>query len=126
MSKFQIRMATRDINGHLRLTWGLLPTQSINNLFNITFDNKEIELKYSLYTPKFLQEETLVFLFGYDGTSDERNVINADLFYPPRQQIGTAKIYYESLINVNGTVNASIFTQRLAYIGCNFVVLTTL
>jgi len=119
-------MATRDINGHLRLTWGLLSTQSINNLFNITFDNKEIELKYSLYTPKFLQEETLVFLFGYDGTSDERNVINADLFYPPRQQIGTAKIYYESLINVNGTVNASIFTQRLAYIGCNFVVLTTL
>jgi hypothetical protein len=126
MPKFQIRMATRDINGHLRLTWGLLSTQSINNLFNITFDNKEIELKYSLYTPKFLQEETLVFLFGYDGTSDERNVINADLFYPPRQQIGTAKIYYESLINVNGTVNASIFTQRLAYIGCNFVVLTTL
>ncbi|EZA49996.1 Apolipophorins [Ooceraea biroi] len=121
-----IRMATRDINGHLRLTWGLLPTQSINNLFNVTFDNKEIELKYSLYTPKFLQEETLVFLFSYDGTSDERNVINADLFYPPRQQIGTAKIYYESLINVNGTVNASISSQRLSYIGCNFVVLTTL
>ncbi|XP_029160980.1 apolipophorins isoform X2 [Nylanderia fulva] len=121
-----VRMATRDINGHFRVTWGLLSTQSVNNLFNITFDNKEIELKYSLYTPKFLQEETLVFLFSYDGNSDERNLINADLFYPPRQQIGTARIFYESLINVNGTINASISTRNLAYVGCNFVVLTTL
>lgn len=119
-------MATRDINGHFRLTWGLLPTQSLNNLFNITFDKQEIELKYSLYTPKFLQEETLVLLFSYDATSDIRNLINADLFYPSRQQIGAARITYESLINVNGTVNASIAMHNLSYIGCNFVVLTTL
>lgn len=119
-------MATRDINGHFRLTWGLLPTESVNNLFNITFDKKEIELKYSLYTPRFLQEETLVLFFSYDGNSDERNLINADLFYPPRQQIGTARIFYESLINVNGTINASISTQSLLFVGCNFIVLTTL
>lgn len=104
----------------------MLPSQSVNNLFNITFDQKEIELKYSLYTPRYLQEETLVLLFSYDGTSDERNLISADLFYPPRHQIGTARISYESLINVNGTVNASISTQHLSYIGCNFIVLTTL
>lgn len=121
-----IRMATRDINGHCRVTWGLLPTESINNLFNITFDKKEIELKYSLYTPQFLQEETLVLLFSYDATSDIRNLINVDLFYPPGQQIGTAKISYESLININGTVNASIVMQNLSYVGCNFIVLTTL
>ncbi|XP_070169221.1 uncharacterized protein Apoltp isoform X2 [Polyergus mexicanus] len=119
-----VRMATRDINGHFRLTWGLLPTESVNNLFNITFDKKEIELKYSLYTPRFLQEETLVFFFSYDGNSDERNLINADLFYPSRQQIGSARIFYESLINVNGTINASI-SQNL-FVGCNFIVLTTL
>lgn len=119
-------MATRDINGHLRVTWGLLPTQSVNNLFNITFNKKEIELKYSLYTPKFLQEETLVFLFSYDANSDERTLINADLFYPSRQQIGTAKIFYKSLINVNGSINASISTEDLFFIGCDFIVLTTL
>lgn len=121
-----IRMATRDINGHFRLTWGLLAMQSVNNLFNITFDNKEIELKYSLYTPLFPQEETVVLLFNYDANSDEQNLINADLFYPSGRQIGTAKISYESLINVNGTVNATISLQQLSYVGCNFVILTTL
>lgn len=119
-------MATRDIDGHFRLTWGLLPMQSFNNLFNITFDKKEIELKYSMYTPLFPQEETLVLIFNYDANSAEKNLINADLFYPSRRQIGTANISYESLINVNGTVNASIFMQDLSYVGCNFVVLTTL
>lgn len=124
-SKFQLRMITRDINGHFRVTWGLLPSQSINNLLNITFVEKEMELKYSLYTPKFLQEETLVLLFTYDYTY-EQNLINADLFYPPRQQIGAARISYESLINVNGTLNGTMTGQRLSYLGCNFVVFTTL
>lgn len=118
-------MATRDINGHFRLTWGLLPMQSINNLFNVTFDKNEIDLKYSLYTPLFLQEETVVLLFNYD-TNSEQYLINADLFYPSRLQIGTAKISYESLLNVNGTVNTSIPMQHFSYIGCNFVILTTL
>lgn len=125
-SAFQLHMITRDINGHLRLTWGLLPSQSVNNLFNITFDKKEMELKYSLYTPELLQEETLVLLFSYDFTSDERNLINADLFYPPTKQIGNAKISYESLINVNGTVNASMSGMPMTYFGGNFVVFTTL
>nr|XP_012235380.1 PREDICTED: uncharacterized protein LOC105679739 [Linepithema humile] len=122
-SNGSIRIATRDINGHLRLTWGIL---SVNNLFNITFDNKEIELKYSLYTPMFRQEETVVLLFSYDANSDERNLINVDLFYPPSRQIGSARIFYESLINVNGTLNATISIENLSYVGCNFVVLTTL
>lgn len=119
-------MATRDINGHFRLTWGLSPMQSLNNLFNITFDKKEIDLKYSLYTPLIPQEETVVLLFNYDANSDKQNLINADLYYPSRRQIGTARISYESLINVNGTVNASMSLEHLSYIGCNFVILTTL
>ncbi|XP_024879673.1 uncharacterized protein LOC112459670 [Temnothorax curvispinosus] len=121
-----IRMATRDINGHFRLSWGLLPMQSLNNLFNITFDKKEIELKYSLYTPLFIEEETVVLLCNYDANSNETNLINADLFYPSRRQVGTARISYQSLNNVNGTVNATISMQQLAYVGCNFVILTTL
>ncbi|XP_012534919.2 uncharacterized protein LOC105835859 [Monomorium pharaonis] len=121
-----IRMATRDINGHFRLTWGLSPMQSLNNLFNITFDKKEIDLKYSLYTPLIPQEETLVLLFNYDANSDKQNLINADLYYPSRRQIGTARIIYESLINVNGSVNATMFMENLSYVGCNFVILTTL
>ncbi|EGI63145.1 Apolipophorin [Acromyrmex echinatior] len=120
-----IRMATRDINGHFRLTWGLLPMQSVNNLFNITFNKNEIDFKYSLYTPFILQEETIVLLFNYD-TNSEQYLINADLFYPSRRQVATAKISYESLINVNGTVNASISMQKLSYVGCNFVILTTM
>jgi len=118
-------MATRDINGHFRLTWGLLPMQSINNLFNITFNTNEIDLKYSLYTPFVSQEETIVFLFNYD-TNSEQYLINANLFYPSSRHVGTAKISYESLMNVNGTVNASTSMQHLSYIGCNFVILTTL
>lgn len=100
--------------------------QSVNNLFNITFDKKEIELKYSVYTPLFLEEETAVLLFNYDANSNEKNLINADLFYPSRRQIGTARIVYDSLINVNGTVNATISLEHLSYVGCNFVILTTL
>lgn len=119
-------MAARDINGHFRVTWGLLPMQSVNNLFNITFDKKEIELKYSLYSPLYSEEETVVLLFNYDANSDQQNLINADLYYPSRRQVGTARISYESLINVNGTVNASISTQNLSYVGCNFIILTTL
>ncbi|EFN78662.1 Apolipophorins [Harpegnathos saltator] len=119
------RTLARDLNGHFRVTWGLLPSQSVNNLFNITFNKKEMNLKYSLYTPQFLQEETVVLLFNYDYTYNERNLINADLFYPPGRQIGAAKIAYESLINVNGTLNASIPGQP-SYVGCNFVVFTTL
>ncbi|XP_014467442.1 PREDICTED: uncharacterized protein LOC106740686 [Dinoponera quadriceps] len=121
-----LRIVTRDINGHFRVTWGLLPSQSMHNLFNITFDKKEMELKYSLYMPRLLQEETIMLLCSYDCTSNERNLINADLFYPPGRQIGTARISYESLFNVNGTVNVSIASQDLSYLGCNFVVLTTL
>jgi len=119
-------MATRDINGHFRLSWGLLATQSVNNLFNVTFDKKEIELKYSLYTPLFPREETVVLIFNYDANSDVQNLINAHLFYPSRRKIGTAKISYESLVNVNGTVNASISMQQMSYVGCNFVIFTTL
>lgn len=119
-------MAPRDIDGHLRFTWGMLPSQSINNLFNFTFEDKEIELKYSLYTPKYLQEETLVVLFNYDGASNLHNYIHTDVFYPARERIGTASINYASLVNVNGTVNISSLIPNIPHAGCNFIVLTTL
>lgn len=119
-------MITRNINGHFRLTWGVLPAQSINNLFNITFDKKELELRYSLYTPLFMQDETVVLLFSYDANSDEQTLINADIFYPHSKRIATARIFYESLINVNGTLNATISFERMSYAGCNFIVYTTL
>ncbi|XP_015173164.1 PREDICTED: uncharacterized protein LOC107064693 [Polistes dominula] len=121
-----IRVAAQDIDGHLRLTWGMLPNQTANNLFNITFEKKEIELKYSLFTPKYLQEETLVLLFNYDGNSDRYNLIDVNLFLPARKRVGTAKISFESLTNVNGTINATTPIPNLSYVGCNFVVLTTL
>ncbi|XP_025989321.2 uncharacterized protein LOC105195312 [Solenopsis invicta] len=121
-----IRMATRDINGHFRLTWGLSSMASLNNLFNITFDKKEIMFKYSLFTPLIPQEETVVLFFNYNANSDKQNLINADLYYPSRRQIGTARISYESLINVNGTVNTTIPMEHFTYVGCNFIVLTTL
>ncbi|KAI4492782.1 hypothetical protein M0804_002573 [Polistes exclamans] len=121
-----IRVAAQDIDGHLRLTWGLLPHQTANNLFNITFDKKEIELKYSLFTPKYLQEETLVILFNYDANSDRYNLIDVNLFLPARKRIGTAKISFESLTNVNGTINTTTPIHNVSYVGCNFVVLTTL
>ncbi|KAI4503203.1 hypothetical protein M0802_001425 [Mischocyttarus mexicanus] len=121
-----IRVAAQNIDGHLRLTWGMLPIQTANNLFNITFQNKEIELKYSLFSPKYLQEETLVILFNYDGNSEQYNLIDVNVFLPARQRIGTAKISYESLTNVNGTINATMPIANFSYVGCNFIVLTTI
>ncbi|KAK2581438.1 hypothetical protein KPH14_005113 [Odynerus spinipes] len=121
-----LRIAARDIDGHLRLTWGMLPNQTANNLFNMTFDKQEIDLKYSLFTPKHLQEETLVILFNYDGKSERNNLIDVNLFVPARKRIGTAKISYESLANVNGTINATTPIPNFSYVGCNFIVLTSL
>ena len=122
-----IHMGTRDINGHLRASWGMLPVQSVNNLLNISFDNKEVELKYSLYTPKFQQQETLVLLFNYDGTQDmEKRLINAEVYYPASTRIASANVSYESLLNVNGTINTALPVANVSSLGCQFIVLTTL
>ncbi|KAL2717243.1 hypothetical protein V1478_012943 [Vespula squamosa] len=121
-----LRVAARDIDGHLRLTWGMLPNQTANNLFNMTFDKQEIELKYSLFTPKYLHEETLVILFNYDAKSDQCNLIDVNLFLPARKRIGTARISYENLANINGTINATTPIPNFSYVGCNFIVFTTL
>lgn len=122
-----IHMNKRDINGHLRASWGMLPIQSVNNLFNITFDNKQIEMKYSLYTPKFQQQETLTLLFNYDATSDtEIRLINADVYFPASTHLGSANVSYESLVNVNGTLNAILPMANNTKIGCQFTVFTTL
>lgn len=119
-------MAARDIDGHLRLTWGTQPTQTLNNVLNATFDDKGMELKYSLYTPSHLQEETVVFLFTYDAAHDIHTSIGADLYSPAHKQIGSTRISYESLINVNGTINATTPVPTFAFVGCDFVILTTL
>ncbi|XP_076620317.1 apolipoprotein lipid transfer particle [Colletes latitarsis] len=125
-SEGSIHMGTRDINGHLRASWGMLPTQSINNLLNMTFDNKEIGLKYSLYTPKFQQQDTLVLFFNYDATHDAViRLINADVYYPASTQVGSANVSYESLMNVNGTINV-LALANVSRVGCQFIVLTTL
>lgn len=122
-----IRMSKRDINGHLRASWGMLPIQSVNNLFNVTFDNKQIEMKYSLYTPKYLQQETLVFLFNYDATLDSGiRLINADVYLPASKHLGSANVSYDSLVNVNGTLNAVLPAANVTEIGCQFIVFTTL
>ncbi|XP_026671389.1 uncharacterized protein LOC108627461 isoform X2 [Ceratina calcarata] len=123
-----IHMSSRDINGHVRASWGMLPVQSINNLLNVSFDGKEIELKYSLYTPKFQQQETLVFLFDYNRIAPDSEVraINSEIYYPASTNIATAKVLYDSLVNVNGTVNAVVPVANISQLGCQFIVLTTL
>lgn len=124
----QIHMDTGDINGHIRASWGMLPVQYVNNVFNLSFDNKEIEMRYSLYTPKFQQQETLVFLFDYnamDQSSDKR-AINAKLYYPASTRIASANVSYESLMNVNGTVDSILPLANVSHLGCQFIVFTTL
>ncbi|XP_076235875.1 apolipoprotein lipid transfer particle [Calliopsis andreniformis] len=122
-----INMGKRDINGHLRASWGMLPIQSVNNLFNVTFDNKEIQLKYSLHTPKFQQQETLVLFFNYDATMEgDTRLIITDVYYPASTHVGSANISYESLVNVNGTITATLQSPDNFKIGCQFIVFTTL
>lgn len=123
----QIHMGRRDINGHLRASWGMLPYQYVNNLLNVSFDSNEIEVKYSLFTPKFQQQETLVFLFDYDATIDvTKRAINADVYYPASTRVASANLSYESLTNVNGTVHAVLPVANVTQLGCQFVVFTTL
>lgn len=120
-------MGKRDINGHLRASWGMLPIQSVNNLFNVTFDNKEIELKYSLYTPKFQQQETLVFSFNYDASQDgDTRLILSDVYYPASTHVASANISYDSLVNVNGTIVATLPVANVTKVACQFIVFTTL
>ena len=119
-------MAAHNIDGHLRLTWGNSPSQTLNNVLIATFDNKIMEFKYSLYTPKYLQEETIIFLFSYDATHEIHRVIGADLHFPAHKQIGSTRITYTSLVNVNGTINITTPLPIFPYLGCDFVVLTTL
>nr|XP_003701542.2 PREDICTED: uncharacterized protein LOC100880818 isoform X1 [Megachile rotundata] len=122
-----IHTGTRNIDGHLRVSWGMLPVQAVNNLLNVSFDDKEIQFKYSLYTPKFQQQETLVFLLDYDAKHDAiRRSINANVHYPASTNFASANISYESLSNVNGTVNAVLPFANISRLGCQFVVLTTL
>lgn len=119
-------MISRDIDGHLRLTWGTSSAQTINNFMNATFDEKGMNLKYSLYTPKYLQEETFVLLFSYDIAQETYTLINADLYLPANKKLGSTNISYASLVNVNGTINATTSIPNFAYVGCDFIVLTTL
>lgn len=122
----QIRMAEKNLDAHLRLAWSDLPINALKNFLNVTFDQQRINLKYSLYTPKFINEETVAVIFNYDASLVQRSVIDADLYYPARQHIGAARISYTSLSNVNGTVNVTTSIARLPYAACNFIVLTTL
>ncbi|XP_058800590.1 uncharacterized protein LOC131669586 [Phymastichus coffea] len=121
-----LMMNLNDINGHLKLTWGLRPDQTLNNLFNISFASKDIDFKYSLYTPKFLQQETLLLYLKYDDKHSKHTFIGANLHYPGQKRIGSANIYYQSLINVNGTIDASTPLLNFGQVGCKFIVMTTL
>lgn len=123
---FQIQISPPHADGHLRLTWGTTRMQSLTNLFNVTFGKETFDLKYTFFTPYFLQRETVLLYFTYDATSEEYNLINADVHYPASDKIGTARISYASLINVNGTINATTPIPHLSYVGCDFIVLTTL
>ncbi|XP_015122764.1 uncharacterized protein LOC107045138 [Diachasma alloeum] len=121
-----VLIAERNIDAHLRLSWGKSPGESVNNILNATFEGTKIGLKYSLYTPKFIQEETGIILFNYDGGEGQRSILDADVYYPSATKVGTAHVSYDSLNNVNGTLNATTPFPRFSYAACDFVILTTL
>ncbi|XP_046620371.1 uncharacterized protein LOC124305239 [Neodiprion virginianus] len=116
----------QDINAHLRFTWGLESHQTVNNFVNVSFQPNEISFDYSLRTPKFLQEETFILRLEYSKASTAYNIINTDVYYPSSKRLGTARIVYASLANVNGSFNASTPIEGIPYIACNFVVYTTI
>lgn len=120
-------MITRDIDGHLRFTWGTLQSlKTIKSFINATFDEKGMNLKYSLHTPKHTQQETFVLLFSYDAAHETYTLIDADLYLPADKKLGSTHISYASLVNVNGTINATTAIPNFAFVGCDFIVLTTL
>ncbi|XP_015599666.1 uncharacterized protein LOC107269849 [Cephus cinctus] len=121
-----IRMVSKDINGQLRITWGLLQNQTLNSLLNAKFHKENVLVKYSLFSPRFLREETLVVLLNYDPASEIQNIIGAEVFYPGSERVGFAHLSYANLFNINGTINASIPIANFDFIGCNFQVLTNI
>ncbi|XP_011308401.1 uncharacterized protein Apoltp isoform X2 [Fopius arisanus] len=121
-----ILFGERNIDGHLRLTWGTYPGEAINNILNATFEGTKIGLKYSLHTPKFIDQETGIIVLNYDGGTSQRSILDADVYYPSATKVGTAHISYDSINNVNGTLNATTSFPRFSYAACDFVVLTTL
>ncbi|XP_043484877.1 apolipophorins [Leptopilina heterotoma] len=122
-----LKMITRDIDGHLRFTWGTLQSlKTIKNFINATFDEKGMNLKYSLHTPKYKQQETFVLLFSYDAAHETYTLIDADLYLPADKKLGSTHISYASLVNVNGTINATTAIPNFSFVGCDFIVLTTL
>ncbi|XP_063971909.1 uncharacterized protein LOC135159796 [Diachasmimorpha longicaudata] len=121
-----ILFAERNIDAHLRLSWGKSLGESINNIFNATFEGPKIGLKYSLYTPKFIEQETGIILLTYDGGESHGSLLDADIYYPSATKVGTARISYDSLNNINGTVNVTTPFPKFSYAACDFVVLTTL
>ncbi|XP_066586148.1 uncharacterized protein Apoltp [Prorops nasuta] len=119
-----LSMKPRNIDGHLHAIWG--PRKELTNTFNVTFDKKQLDLEYIVSFPKVMDKKTATVLFSYDGRDNNKNLINADIFYPEKHSIGTARISYESIINVNGTVNTTVPVFNLTYVGCSFIVRTTL
>lgn len=119
-------MAEKNLDAHIRFAWDDLPSSAINNLLNVTFDQKRIGLKYSLYTPQARNGETAIILFNYDGQKVEESIIDTEIYYPARRRMGTAHISYSSLSNINGTLNVTTPMPRFSYAACNFIVLTTL
>ncbi|KAG8042041.1 hypothetical protein G9C98_000032 [Cotesia typhae] len=126
VSDGSIRMAEKNLDAHIRFAWNDLPSSAINNLLNVTFDQKRIGLKYSLYTPQARNGETAIILFNYDGQKVEESIIDTEIYYPARRRMGTAHISYSSLSNINGTLNVTTPMPRFSYAACNFIVLTAL
>ena len=122
----QINIETNNIDGHVRVIWGLENDQKLNNIFNITLNNKQIDLKYALFTPQFPSEETLLLLAKYDSKDEIYTLLNTDVHFPGSKRVGAAKVSFQSLININGTLNVSTSFPNLAEIGIDFIVLTNL
>ncbi|KAJ8665476.1 hypothetical protein QAD02_007138 [Eretmocerus hayati] len=117
-------MEADDVNGRFHVSWGARKSQMIENFFDVKFKGDYISFRDSLYTPKFLGEETLMLVVEYDMTEKNTTFITSDISYPGTRRVGSSQISFQSLMNMNGTLHVLNPFKNFSDATCQFLTST--
>ncbi|KYB29704.1 hypothetical protein TcasGA2_TC031518 [Tribolium castaneum] len=104
------------MGGNVELEWN---NKCINNYLDLWRSQNTWNVLYKLRTPKFDNKDTLVTEMSY-SSSDTYHNITCEAFYPEKRSFAFAKVDYNGLGNMNGTVNVTIPFGNVNYTGAHF------
>lgn len=117
-------MSPNEIDGHVRVEWGRLQDQFLNNILNVTLNSEENSLRYFLRSPKYLDEDTVAVALNYDSKNPTNKRFTADVRLPASNRIGYSEVIFSDLVNMNGTLNITTLMKNVTFIGCDFMLLS--